>query len=84
MRFTVAYVLLRNDVFAILSVPKALQDHYGYTGLQRLFKTSDKKVAKAPKQKSLWKHGFEALKDSPETKQKLATYLTFMADRYKK
>ena len=53
---------------------------------KRSLKASDKKVAKALalKQISLWKHGFEALKDSPETKQKLATYLTFMADRYKK
>ena len=82
----VSYLLPRhNGYYVRLSVPKALQDHYGCTELKRSLKTSDKKVAKAAalKQVSQWKLGFEALKGSAEAQQKLAGEFSLMDDDYK-
>ena len=75
----VSYLLLIHNVYyARLSIPKALQAHYGCTVLKRSLKTTNKKVAKAAalKQISQWKLGFEALKGSAEAHQKLAGELT--------
>ena len=83
----VSYLLPRhNGYYARLSIPKALQSHYGgRTELKCSLKTSDRKVAKAAalKQVSLWKLGFEALKGSAEAQQKLAADLALMDDKYK-
>ncbi len=82
----VSYLLLIHNVYyARLSIPKALQAHYGLTVLKRSLKTSDKKIAKAKALEliSHWKLGFEALKGSAEATQKLAADLSLMNDKYK-
>ncbi len=74
--------------FHILAFLKpCMQDHYGSTeSCKRSLTTYDEKIVKAEalKQISQWKHGLEAHKDSPEAGQKLATYLSFMDDKYKR
>jgi len=82
----VSYLLLIHNVYyARLSIPKALQAHYGCTVLKRSLKTSDKKIARAKALEliSKWKLGFEALKGSAEAQQKLAGELSLMDDDYK-